>query len=231
MYYSENELIEILKKENIKSLKCETIPINNVIELYSNELQDLIEYIKENKISFLFYSYNYANKDYYLIDTNELLHDGDFSEIAYSDIKKQNEYINSIDFEQPAVLNAFCICNGFALIIKNYAPWLDNLISAKDFVADLKEKYKTVLENLKEKRQNEKQLLLEELKPLLLNNTDFALCTNQNLRRDFMQCFLAKKENQRFKYAFFDTNGYINKYEMCYFADLVYAIYKKNSKH
>ncbi len=80
--------------------------------------------------------------------------------------------------------------------------WLDELISSEECISKLKEKFETALDDIKEKRNEEREKLLEELKPILLNNEEFALCTNQNLRREFMRKFLARKENERFRVSF-----------------------------
>lgn len=230
MFYLEEELLELFNKSGIRGLKCESIPKGNLIALDSSDLQVLIDYAKDNKIAYLFYSYHLANKEYYLIDNTKLAKDGDLSRLAYNDIQLHNDYINSVDFEQPGVLDVFCLNNGIAINIRSYALWVDDLIPAEERISQLKQKYETVLDDIKEKRDLERDRLLDELKLILLEDAEFTLCTNQNLRREFMRKFLARKENERFKNAFFSGNGYFNLYEAGGFADIVYATYKKIGK-
>ena len=230
MFCLEGELLNLFQKAGIKSLKCASLPKDSFVALESTDLQQIIDYANDNKIDYLFYSYHYANKDYYLIDYSKLERDGDFSRLAYNDIELHNDSINSLDFEQPAILDVFCLHNGIAINIRNCVVWLDELTSSEECVEKLKAKYETILDDIKEKRNEEREKLLEELKPILLNDEEFALCTNQNLRREFMRKFLAKKDNERFRPAFFDRNGYLNQYETLNFADLIYAIYKKTNK-
>ena len=230
MFCLEEELLALFQKAGIKGVKCESLPKGNSFTLDSSDLKLIIDYSNDNKISYLFYSYNYANKDYYLIDYSKLEKDGDFFRLAYNDIELHNDSINSIDFEKPAVLDVFCLHNGIAINVRNYALWLDELISAEECIVNLKEKLKNVLDDIKEQRSAEREKLLEELKSILLNNDEFALCTNQNLRREFMRRFLVKKENERFRRGFFDGNGYLSQYDVLNFADLVYSIYKKTNK-
>lgn len=230
MFCLEKGLLDLFDRSGIKGLKGEFDPKGNFVTLEGSDLKIIIDYAKDNKIDYLFYSYNYANKDYYLIDYSKLEKDGDFLRLASNDIETHNDIINSIDFKQPAILDVFCLHNGVIINICNYALWLDGLISSEECIAKLKEKYGTELDDIKEKRNEEREEILEELKPILLNNEEFALCTNQNLRREFMRKFLARKENERFRNAFFNENGYLNPYETLNFADLVYAIYKKTSK-
>lgn len=230
MFCLENELLNLFNKSGIKGLKCETLPKGNLVALENADLQQIINYAKDNKIDYLFYSYNFANKDYYLINYSKLERDSDFLQIAYEDIELHNNTINSIDFEQPAVLDVFCLHNGIAIYIKNCAMWLDVLTPSEECIVKLKEKFETDLNNIKERRNNEREQLLEELKPILLDDTDFALCTNQNLRREFMRKFLSRKENERFRNAFYDRNGYLNQYDTLNFADLVYTMYKQSKK-
>lgn len=127
MFCSEKELLELFNKFGIKGLKCESIPKGNFVPLESSDLQIIIDYANDNKIDYLFYSYNYANKDYYLVDYSKLERDGDFSRLAYKEIEAHNDIINSFDFEQPAVLDVFCLHNGIAINIRNCALWLCNL--------------------------------------------------------------------------------------------------------
>ena len=230
MFCLEEELLMLFQKAGIKGLKCESMPKNNSFTLDSSDLKLIIDYANDNKIGYLFYSYSYANKDYYLIDNSKLKSDGDFSRLAYDDIALHNDNINSIDFEQPAVLDVFCVHNGIVINVRNYASWLDELTPAEDYIRTLKEKFENTLDDIKAKRNKEREKLLDELRTILLDTEEFSLCSNQSLRREFMRKFLLKKENEHFRNAFLDGNGYLNQYDLLNFADLVYSIYKKISK-
>ncbi|MBP3391435.1 MAG: hypothetical protein J6L76_01440, partial [Clostridia bacterium] len=95
---------------------------------------------------------------------------------------------------------------------------------------ELEEKYSDVLNATKEQRSSQRENIREELKTILLENAEFALCTNQNLRREFMRKFLTQPENKRFQSSFLDDTGYLDSYAVSNFADLVYALYKQSKK-
>lgn len=230
MFYFEKELLELFAKSGIKGLKCVNLPESNLVDLDSSDLQSIIDYAKANDIDYLFYSYSYASRDFYLVDESKLVGESDLAQIADEDISLHNEKVNMNDFEQPALLDVFCLHNGFAIYISNSIQWVNDLVSAKKCIEQLKEKYYNELNEIAEKRSSEREILLEELKPILLNDAEFALCTNQNLRREFIKKFLLRQENERYKHLFFASNGYFNSYAALNFADSIYAIYKRTSK-
>ena len=49
------------------------------------------------------------------------------------------------------------------------------MTSSEECVEKLKAKYETILDDIKEKRNEEREKLLEELKPILLNDEEFAM--------------------------------------------------------
>lgn len=228
-FYKEYELRKFLKSNGLIALKSKNVP-ENKIRLDTADIQIFLKHIKENNIKTIFYCYSCANKDVFDVSNIRNGRDNDLLEIAKNEI---NEYVNKIekiDFGQSAILELFCIDNGVTISMQITAPWLEILMPASKFFARLKEKYERDLTKIKLNRSNEKDAILEELRTVLLNNSEFALCTNQNLRRDFIRRFLMMKGNEQYRQAFLGNDGYINLYEAQSFVDMTYAVYKQK-KH
>ena len=99
---------------------------------------------------------------------------------------------------------------------------------AQKFIRELKQKYFALIEKQRADRlieiDKQKTLLFPELKTILLNDPEFLKQTNQQARKIFMERFLKKPENERFKsifapYDFLDT-------ELRCFVDQIYIEYK-----
>ena len=226
----ERELCNFLQSTGLTALKCRTIPKENQVILSTTHLNTIVDYAQKQKLNHIFYRYMLGDKNNFSLFNSNLRIDRDLSIIANNDIIEYNDKINTIDFNKPAILELFCLDHGVAITARLTAPWFEDLMTANEFLAQLKEKYSNVLNQTKENRASQREAILDELKPILLENTEFALCTNQNLRRDFMRKFLAKSENKRFQNIFLNDTGYIDFYAVSNFADLVYALYKQSKK-
>ncbi len=226
----ERELCDFLQAAGLIPLKFKTVPKENEIILSTTYLKTIVDYAQKQKLNHIFYRYMLGDKNNFSLWNSKLRIDRDLSIVANNDIIAYNDKINTIDFDKPAVLELFCLDHGIAITARLKAPWFEDLMTSNEFLAQLEEKYFDVLNKTKENRASQRESILEELKPILLENTEFALCTNQNLRRDFMRKFLAKSENKRFQNIFLNDTGYIDFYAVSNFADLVYAMYKQSKK-
>lgn len=224
MYILEEMLIDKTKKAGLKTLECAYISKPIGILLEDSNLDELIMYAKENGIKYLFYSCYFADKNVYIIDDETAKEKyQDLYESFSIHIKEHNEKVEKIDFEQPSTIDVFCMHEGRNILIQLCSDWSDGLKSAKEFLEELELQNKELLTELEGKKDKEKLLLKEELKELLLQNQEFAVCRNQNLRREFISKFLISKENRKYLPAF--SNGNF-QYDACNFADLVWNILK-----
>ena len=228
-FYKEYYLRKLLMEKGLTVLKCNDVPSNS-IRLETADLQILLNYVANNQINSIFYCYHCVNMDAFDISKVNVGKDNDLLKIAKTDIEEYENKIQSLDFNQPAILNLFCLHNGIAISIQINDSWLDDLLPAREFLIQLKKKYENDLNNLKSYREKERESILEELRAILLSNSDFSLCTNQNLRREFMRKFLSREENERYMQAFVDNDGYLNSYEFSNFADLAYAVLRQSKK-
>lgn len=222
----EEELCKLLRTNGLYPLKGFCEDNKNTIILQTNYLNTIINFAKENSVKNIFYTYKFANKE-----TFTLGHNNPVFSAAQEEVKEYRDKINAIDFEsRPAVLELFCINNGFIIQVKLRALWLSNLPTSKEFISQLEDKYEDKIIEINNKRQKENSLLKQELEQILLNNKEFATCTNQKLRENFMNKFLSKLENLKYEDIFRTSNGYLNSYELQKFTDTVFYTYKQNLK-
>lgn len=226
----ESELCHLLQSKGLIALKCVTAPKGNEIILNTSSLNTIIDYTKRRKFEHIFYRYKFGDENIFSLRSSNLHIDRDLSLLANNDIIAYNEQIKGMNFNKPAFLELFCLDHGVLITAKVIAPWFEALITANEFMAQLREKYAYDLNRIKENRALQRESILEELKPILLEDAEFVLCTNQNLRRDFMRRFLVKSANKRFQAPFLDSTGYIDNEAVSRFADLVYALYKQSKK-
>ncbi|MBO4939688.1 MAG: hypothetical protein J6D30_01480 [Clostridia bacterium] len=226
----ECELCDFLQGTGLIPLKCKAVPKENEIILSTTYLKSIVDYAQKQKLNHIFYRYMLGDKNSFSFFGGRSRIDADLSRVARNEINEYYDKINTIDFTKPAFLELFCLDHGVAITVRLTAPWFEDLITANEFVAELEEKYSDVLNATKEQRSSQRENIREELKTILLENAEFALCTNQNLRREFMRKFLTQPENKRFQSSFLDDTGYLDSYAVSNFADLVYALYKQSKK-
>lgn len=224
-FYKEYELRKFLKNNGLIIFRSKNIP-ENTVKLDTSDIQIFLKYIKERNIKAVFYCYDCADRRPFDI-SNINGRDNDLLKIAEDEINSYMKKIAEIDFDQPAILELFCIDNGVIISMQVIAPWLTEIMPASKFFDFLKEKFEKDLTRVKSNRINKRDAILEELRTILLNNSDFALCTNQNLRRDFIRRFLRLNENEKYRQAFLDEAGYIDLNATQRFVDIVYAVYKQ----
>lgn len=226
-FYYEYEFRKMIHEEGLFAIKCCNVPTNKIV-LDTYDLQELLDYVKQNGLNSIFYYYGYIDTEKYDIYQAARKKDRDLVNIAKEDISEYENRIASIDLDRRAYLVAYCLHNGIAILIKLYAPWMRTLVPAYDFLDGLERKYVEKLDAIKSQREDNKDFIREQLREELLVNDEFHLCTNQKLRYDFMRRFLIKKENNKYKEAFLTNNGELNSYDVQMFADIVYAVYKQS---
>lgn len=226
-FFYEHEFRKITREKGLFAIKCDNAPANRIV-LDTSDLQVFLNYVKQNSLNTVLYYYGYMDNDKYDIYGAVRKKDYDLMNIAREDISEYENKMSSIDINRPAYLIAYCLHNGFAILIKIVAPWMRALVSADEYVETLEIKYSEKLYALKSQRENSKDLLKEQLREKLLRNTEFHLCTNQKLRYDFMRRFLLNTENNKYKEAFLTNSGGLDSYALQAYADTIYAVYKQS---
>lgn len=228
-FYKEYGLRKFLKENGLIAFKSENVP-KNTVRIESGDIQLFLKYVKENNIKTVFYRYGYADKDAFSISNLRNGVDNDLLRIAEKEINAYAEKAKNMDLDRIASLDLFCIDSGIIVSIQTFAPWLFEIDPPSDFFKSLEEKYGEELTKIKNDRNNNREAVLDELRMILLNDREFVLCSNKDLRWEFMRKFLAMKDNERYRQAFLDDDGYFDPYEAKNFADITYAVYKQNKK-
>lgn len=142
--------------------------------------------------------------------------------------------MKSIDFDKPASLSLICLHNGTAVVMKITEPQCSNLKTAEEFIDSLKFKYQGALNDRRAIRWREKQakkeIVLEELKNLILSDSKFIQCTNQSSRHSYIKELLNSTDYSRFRDAFIGEFGSVIWYDAKNFVDALYRELKNSKK-
>lgn len=181
------------------------------VALKSGDLQELTSLVLENGIKSVFYGYEYADPDEYLIcDSDVAFPDDDAEEqdAVYRDYlrrfqeekRKFNARVSLTDFTKPVVLSVYCILNGIQVGILQNDSWTEELPDKSEILArledELNEQYEAAMERESaaiEKRHDE---VVQKIKDYLDTTDEWHTCTNQRLRRNYCLGLIAQYEEQ-----------------------------------
>ncbi len=202
----ENELKDKLKEA---SINCFSVMVKDEeklnLNLQSNNLDELIEFAKVNDIKTIFYAYSFFDKKEFIIDEEDVfMLDKDVYKQIKSDIKKHNEKVNKLDFTKPASVDIFCIYEGGCVSICEFDLWIEdlNIISGEDRLDELVEECRDIIEKKKEEKEKETESLRQEFRDYIINDDKFKICTNQNLRKEYMRTVFYNEEAKKYKKLF-----------------------------
>lgn len=246
MLLTKEELVKLLNNAGLTALEHDGYRDASCVDLATNDISVLIDYAKTYQVKHIFYRYHYECKDDYDLGnyiSNECsLQEDEYIfenmlNLAKKDIAQYKRTINSIDFEKPVVLSLMCLHNGATIAMKMEELWLGKLVTPEDFWDVIKLKYKEELnklqEELKEVRWKEKQAqkerVIQELKDMILANSEFTYCTSQMKRYAFIKKVLNNPDNSMFYDAFVNEYGNLDIRETKCFIDSLYAEYKRTN--
>lgn len=209
----------IQKEEFIKKIEEEGLyafEVYQTLKIKENtivfiEISDMIRFCKINDIKNLFYNYIYLDKDEYIID-DELQEEieKDIYKLIKKEIKEHNKIVENIDFTRPVMLNIFTIFQGNLVCILESDNWDEeiNLLNAEGMIKYLQENYEDILEQKENERQEKLEIIKEELRQYMLEDENFLICTNKDLRRNYAEMLMKNKKMKKylepFKYSHSD---------------------------
>lgn len=232
---NEKELIDKMKKEGINCFSVTSpkeLDRDHMIYLENNDIDEFIKFVQLNNINSIFYKYYTFNPEFFYI-TEELAEDidDDIVNLLKNDIEEWNKQIDKVDFDIPVELFIFCMYESHYITINYHNEFWNNQMTAKEKLLELLESNANKVENIREKREEEDEQLKEELKEYILNDDKFILCTNKNLRKDYMYELYKRKDIEKFKNLFWQQGGYFKGTDVAInFIELVWRIHKENER-
>lgn len=202
-----NKSKEFLDSEKYKVYKVNILltELKNGIQFMSYER--LEEFMKDHNIDTVFFTEYFDNYDDYII-TEETIRKANIYinsstlELIQNDIENYNKKIMKIDFDKPSAAVISCIFES-----KYCFVYLENDKVFGEILVDANEKLKEILEkninSIEKKAKEDKQkieLLKQEVKDIIVNDKEFLLCTNKQLRKNYARKFLKQKlDKKKFK--------------------------------
>ena len=196
-----------VEKEKIKFYKVGLTP--DVITTGNDffNMDNFIEFLHSQKVSAVFGCECFDNVNDYLI-TEDIIEETlgkyfaeEMQDVIFDDIKKYNEEISEIDFSIPFAFIVACLYEGqyFFVRIKNDRNFDENSL------IDPEEKLQEIVvnnqNNIYKKREAGKEItqrLKRELKEKIANDEEFLLCTNKQLRFNYIRNLVTNKLDEHF---------------------------------
>lgn len=235
---AEDKLLEVLEKENIYAFKADVdLDYEKFILLQSESIDELIKFAKVNNINSIFYNYIYYSEYDYKFDLEEveLNTDEDIFKLIKKDISDHNEKIDKIDFSKPRVAVIYVVYQGekIGLMIIDY--WLEEdeeILERDDQLECFIEKYEDILQEKKQKEEEQLDDLKMEFEEYLLSDREFFNCTNQTLRKHYMKTVFDNSTAIKYKSIFMKPTRFgdrlLDNTSLWIFVEMVWKKYKSN---
>jgi len=197
-----------IKNKNYKVYQV-NLPQEEVVKngIKFDDFEKLENFINDQKINVVFLSEYYDNPYNYIISEETFkksrrYYDYNFIDIIEEDINKYNKKVSKIDFSEPATAIIACIFDGKYCFVylendKVFNP--EELIEAEEKLQEIIEKNEKSIN--KKKTENKKIIddLKEKLREKILKDEQFLLCTNKQLRKNYLKTLLKEKLGNEYK--------------------------------
>ena len=231
-YYmvQEQELIKLIEHEGLNLFEVRQNPKINDDAIVMKEVNDLIKFCKINDIKNLFYNYIFLDKEEFIIsDEAQEEIEKDIYKLIKKEIKEHNKRVETIDFTRPIILNISTIFENNLVCVLENDYWHEeiNLLDAEDTIEYLQENYDEILEQKEAEKEEKLELLKNELKQYMLEDENFLICTNKDLRKNYAEMLMKNKKMKKylepFKYSHSDG---IWVQSLVMFVEVVWAEYR-----
>lgn len=233
----ENKLIIFLNNNGFDVFNVTIQPNEkNVIQFKS--FDNLLVFAKKHNIDTLFYQYIYISENDLIID-EDIIHDFarnfinnscNTIDIINKKVEEYNKKVYELDYEKPISLEIYFIYQGFLYFTVEDDYWFieKGFQSPKTAIIDIAEKNIEKISDeiaISNEIRNKKR---EELRETLFNDKNFQNCTNQQLRRAYMQKLV--RNNKDIYDLFFYNGGSWYDISPLAFAEEVWREYKYKLK-
>lgn len=226
----EQELIKLIEHEGLNLFEVRQNPKINDDAIVMKEVNDLIKFCKINDIKNLFYNYIFLDKEEFIIsDEAQEEIEKDIYKLIKKEIKEHNKRVETIDFTRPIILNISTIFENNLVCVLENDYWHEeiNLLDAEDTIEYLQENYDEILEQKEAEKEEKLELLKNELKQYMLEDENFLICTNKDLRKNYAEMLMKNKKMKKylepFKYSHSDG---IWVQSLVMFVEVVWAEYR-----
>lgn len=227
----QEELIKIIKDEGLNAFEVYKIPkIDDDSTILFKELNEFVRFCKINDLKNVFYTYIYLEKEEYII-SEELQEQIEkyIYKLIKKEIKEHNNMVETVDFTRPIMLNTFSIFQGSVVCNLESDYWNEeiNLMKAENRLEYLQEKYKDILDQKENEREEKLEELKNELKEQMLNDETFLICSNKSLRRNYAETLIKNKKMKKYLEPFLsEYSGQVSIIALAMFVEVVWAQYK-----
>lgn len=209
-----------LKSYNLTPIQVKEIRSSNFVILES-ELDKFLSIVKESGQTCIFVKYEFYDKEKYVIPKE--WYDEHPKEFRVK-VNNHNRKLDTFDFDSPKELNIFILRDGVFIgkCFKN--DWLKekNISSADQAIEEIDLNFRVY--DTSRKKEDE-----EELREIILNDSEFKYCKNQDLRYWYLTELLEQEDMEKYRYLVAPPGvSFRGKVKM--FMDRTWMIYKEEQK-
>lgn len=238
----EQDLKKLMMEHNINCFEVHSVTVElQALSVQLNDgIEELLKFAKLNNINSIFYTYFYYDKDKFLIDLDykemvEGLYGKTILKSIEKDIDEYNKKVESFDFSKPFALDIFVIYQSRNIYIMDVDLWASEsgILDAEEKIEELLESKNELVNEKIEKDKHKTNKLMSEFKDYVFNDEEFRVCTNFNLRRQYMRTVFDKEEAKKYKKLFSRGGALNDNIDLSHFFDfieMVWKEYKEQSK-
>ena len=232
---NKDELMQLIKTNGLYGIEVTTYSdedLKNEIFIKSNNIDDILQFAKENNIHTIFFEYFYYSPDFFKINLENLekKYPKEVLNILKNDVNDYNKEVDNINFEIPFILNIYCLYNGYSIMIEQTRfeeLYAENITQfGEQQLEIILEKNQEAINHYLDKQENQRELNLEKLKQNIFNDEEFQRSTNKDLRTAYIKDYLNK--NPEYIELFDYDNGY--KWNSYKWIDKIWKEYKERKQ-
>lgn len=232
---TEKELLELLKDVDIVSYKVNAeIDKSNSMELAS--IEELIHFSCKHDIDSMFYHYGFIDEE--LLEINDevisnLRLDEATLSVLQHEFDEYNKNISKLDFSNPVSLNLYCIHQGVILFIQENDYWFieQGFDMPETACLKLANEYFEDIVGEKKKRKQEIIKGRKKLREQILNDDEFKVCSNRELRKAYIQKVFVCDGAYPYRHLFYTEKGVPFDILVSAFVDEIWKEYKASLKN
>lgn len=229
MIEKQKTLEKKIEENNLLAVNVNSLVLSNKVIVAISNIDDFLKFIINLDSKYVYYKYKYYDINEYLIPLDY------FSEYL-NDFRKavnsHNQYLKSIDFEQPNELIIFTLINGTCLGTRFTHDWLaEQEIYEKDEQIEIIESnFQNEVNEIKEKSKMQKIEDTNFLRDYILSDENFKYLKNQRLREIYLVELLENDDFKKFNYLFFGSYNRLDRDWIKLFMDRTWMTYQSNQK-
>lgn len=203
--------------------------MSNQIMVDITKLDDFLKFINDLDSKYVYFKYEYYDLNKYLIPLDYY---SEYPKEFQRTVNLHNQYLKSIDFEQPNKLIIFTLINGSCLGTTFIHDWLteQEIYEKNEQIEIIESNFQNEVNEIKEKSKMQKIEDTNFLRDYILSDENFKYLKNQRLREIYLVELLENDDFKKFNYLFFGSYNRLDRDWIKLFMDRTWMTYQSTQK-